>query len=114
MGEWMYRSTFSSPRHWLQVNGQLHVPASLPPLVRRLDGPKVGLDDLEKRKFFTLPGLELRPRRRPVAVPAHHHCYMRCETASSERTDLWYFRVGWSLVRLRTACLTGILMGAPI
>jgi hypothetical protein len=31
MGEWMYRSTFSWPRHSLEVSGQLHVPAALPP-----------------------------------------------------------------------------------
>jgi hypothetical protein len=24
-------------------------------------GPRAGLDDVEKRKFLTLPGLELRP-----------------------------------------------------
>jgi hypothetical protein len=29
-------------------------------------GPKTGLDDLEKRKFLTLPGLELRPLGRPA------------------------------------------------
>jgi hypothetical protein len=29
-------------------------------------GPRAGLDDVEKRKFLTLPGLELRPFRRPV------------------------------------------------
>jgi hypothetical protein len=29
-------------------------------------GSRAGLDDLEKRKFFTLPGLELRPFGRPV------------------------------------------------
>jgi hypothetical protein len=28
--------------------------------------PRAGLDDLEKRKFFTLPGLELRPLSRPA------------------------------------------------
>jgi hypothetical protein len=28
--------------------------------------PRAGLDDLEKRKFFTLPGLEFRPLRRPA------------------------------------------------
>jgi hypothetical protein len=27
----MYRSTFSWPRHWLEVSGQLHAPAALPP-----------------------------------------------------------------------------------
>jgi hypothetical protein len=30
MGEWMYRSTFSWPRHWLELSGQLHSPAALP------------------------------------------------------------------------------------
>jgi hypothetical protein len=29
-------------------------------------GPRVGLDDVEKTKFLTLPGLELRPLGRPV------------------------------------------------
>jgi hypothetical protein len=30
-------------------------------------GPRTGLDDVEKRKFFTLPGLELRPLRRAAS-----------------------------------------------
>jgi hypothetical protein len=30
-------------------------------------GPRAGLDDVEKRKFFTLPGLELRPLGRPAS-----------------------------------------------
>jgi hypothetical protein len=38
------------------------------PLDRRLGGPRAGLDDVEKRKFLTLPGLEFtflgRPARR--------------------------------------------------
>jgi hypothetical protein len=29
-------------------------------------GPRPGLDDVEKKKFLTLPGLELRPLRRPA------------------------------------------------
>jgi hypothetical protein len=28
--------------------------------------PRAGLDDVEKRKFLTLPGLELRPLGRPA------------------------------------------------
>jgi hypothetical protein len=28
--------------------------------------PRAGLDDLEKRKFLTLPGLELQPLSRPA------------------------------------------------
>jgi hypothetical protein len=31
--------------------------------------PRAGLGDLEKRKFLTPPGLELRPLGRPVAIP---------------------------------------------
>jgi hypothetical protein len=30
MVEWMYRSIFSWPRHWLEVSVQLHSPAALP------------------------------------------------------------------------------------
>jgi hypothetical protein len=29
-------------------------------------GPRAGLDELEKRKFLTLPGLELRPLGHPT------------------------------------------------
>jgi hypothetical protein len=29
-------------------------------------GPRTGLDDVEKRKFLILPGLELRPLGRPA------------------------------------------------
>jgi hypothetical protein len=29
-------------------------------------GPRAGLDDVENRKFLTLPGLELRPLGRPA------------------------------------------------
>jgi hypothetical protein len=29
-------------------------------------GPRADLDDVEKRKFLTLPGLELRPLGRPA------------------------------------------------
>jgi hypothetical protein len=31
MSEWMYRSTFSSPRHLLEVSDHLYTPAALPP-----------------------------------------------------------------------------------
>jgi hypothetical protein len=56
------------------VSGQLHAPAALSPrerapryaLDRRLGRPSAGLDDMQKRKFVTLPGLQLRPLGRPV------------------------------------------------
>jgi hypothetical protein len=34
-----------------------------------LEHPRAGLDDMEKLKFFTLLGLELRPLGSPVATP---------------------------------------------
>jgi hypothetical protein len=55
------------------VSDQLHAPATLPPgksprypLYRRLLNPRAGLNDMEKWKFFTLPGLELRSLGRPA------------------------------------------------
>jgi hypothetical protein len=64
----MYRATFSLPRQYRVVRGQLHAPPALPPpppprypLDKRPDGPQSRPDDVEK----TLPGLELRPLGRP-------------------------------------------------
>jgi hypothetical protein len=57
----------------LAGGGQLHVPVALPPGrfpgTHRIAGwvdPRAGLDDVKKRKFLTLPGLELRPLGRPT------------------------------------------------
>jgi hypothetical protein len=56
------------------MSGQIHTPADLP-LGRELPStywievwmePRTGLEDVEKRKFFILPGLELRPHSRPA------------------------------------------------
>jgi hypothetical protein len=54
MGEWMYRSTFSWPRHWLEVTGQLHAPSALPPgkslwypfVIGGWVDPRAGLDNM--------------------------------------------------------------------
>jgi hypothetical protein len=57
------------------VNGQLRAPAALsrgkdpPPRAHWIGGwvgLRAGLDNVEKRKFLKLPGLELRPLRRPA------------------------------------------------
>jgi hypothetical protein len=58
----------------MEVSGELHAPAALPPgkeppgtyCVGGWVNPRAGLDHLERRKFLTLPGLELRPLRRPA------------------------------------------------
>jgi hypothetical protein len=70
----MYRSTFSWPRHLMEVSGQLHAPVALPlgeraPGIHWIGGwvnPRVGLDDWEKIKFLHLPRLEFRPLCRPA------------------------------------------------
>jgi hypothetical protein len=51
------------------VSGQLHAPVTLPQGKKSpvhigwgiWVNPRAGLDDLEKKKFFILPGLEQRP-----------------------------------------------------
>jgi hypothetical protein len=58
----------------MEVSGQLHAPAALLPGERSLSirwiegwvGPRAGLDDVEKRKFLTVQGLELWPLGRPA------------------------------------------------
>jgi hypothetical protein len=58
----------------MKVSGQLHAPAALPrgkksPGTHWIGGwvdPRAGLDDVEKRKFLTLPGLKPRPLGRPA------------------------------------------------
>jgi hypothetical protein len=43
------------------MSGQLHAPALGTRWIGGWVGPRTGLDDVEKRKFLPLPGLELRP-----------------------------------------------------
>jgi hypothetical protein len=50
--------------------------------------PRAGLDDVEERKFLTLPGLELRPLGRPARRQSlyrlsYRGSYLFCE--------LWYY-----------------------
>jgi hypothetical protein len=73
----------------LEVSGQLHArplyPRGKGPGTHSIGGwvdPRAGQDDMEKRKFFTLPGLALGPlSRQPVvshyadyATPARNKC----------------------------------------
>jgi hypothetical protein len=74
MGEWTYRPTFSWPRHYLEVSGQIHAAAAIPPGERVPSthwiggwvGPRAGLDYMEKWKFLPPPGLELWLLYRPA------------------------------------------------
>jgi hypothetical protein len=68
MGQRMDRSMFYYPRHYFEVSGQLHAWEIGPGdhCKGGWIGPGTRLDDLEKKKFLTLPGLELRPLCRSV------------------------------------------------
>jgi hypothetical protein len=66
--------------------------------------PRAGLEDLEKRKFLTLPGLELRPPRSSVAsrytdyaIPAPHRWEDNIKMALREGG---YGDVDWINLRL--------------
>jgi hypothetical protein len=51
------------------MSGQFHATAALPPGTHWIGGwvdPRAGLDEVKKRKLFTLPVLELRPLGRPA------------------------------------------------
>jgi hypothetical protein len=47
VGEWMYRSTFSWSRHYLEMSGQLHSRATDVHWIGDSVGPRIGLDDLD-------------------------------------------------------------------
>jgi hypothetical protein len=74
MGEWMYRSTFFFASalgggEWSTSRPWRYTPGKDPPGIHWIGGwvgPRVGLDAVEKRKFLTLPGLQLRTLRRPA------------------------------------------------
>jgi hypothetical protein len=73
MREWMYRSTLLDlGTSWSWVVSFTALP--LYPGGKETSthwiggwvGPRAGLDDVKKKKFLTLPGLELRPLDRPA------------------------------------------------
>jgi hypothetical protein len=76
MGEWMYRSTFSWPRHQLEVSGQLHAPATLS-LGKKLQVPirqdagwAPDVDGVVKRKSWPYRDSNSDPSFvKPVASP---------------------------------------------
>jgi hypothetical protein len=74
MGEWMCRSTFFltsalAGGEWSASRPGRFTPGERAPGTHWIwgwVGPRAGLDNLEKRKFLTLPGLELWPLSRPA------------------------------------------------
>jgi hypothetical protein len=54
-------------------------------------GPRTGPDDVEKRKFLTLPGLELRR----LCRPASHYtdCAIPAPTNNAVNSKLWFWHM---------------------
>jgi hypothetical protein len=80
----MYRSMYSSPRHWMKVSGQFHAPAALPPEERAPSthwignwvGPRAGLDDVERwRGEKSCP--DRHSNSRPLGRPARNQSLYR-------------------------------------
>jgi hypothetical protein len=73
MGEWMYIHIFFTSAlvggKWSASRPGRFTPGEIAPSTHWRGGwvdPSAGLNDVEKRKFSTVPGLELRPFRRPA------------------------------------------------
>lgn len=47
-------------------------------------GPRAGLDDVEKRKLWALPGLELRPLRRAARTSRYTACALPTPIVNNE------------------------------
>jgi hypothetical protein len=59
-------------------------------------GPKAGLEDVERRKFFTLQGLELRPLGRPTrsqSLYRKHFLYLLPPKCSEDGSNIFLKRV---------------------
>jgi hypothetical protein len=88
----MYRFTFFLTWALLEVSGQLWV------------GPRVGLNNVETRKFLNLPGLELRPLGRPPTAlfrqaETNFHLHVPVAVSLGGRANSTYYRLpetGWT------------------
>jgi hypothetical protein len=59
------------------------------PLNKRLVDPRAGLDNVEKRKLLTLPGLELRPLGRPARSQSLYRLSYRGQLVKIQPVVLW-------------------------
>jgi hypothetical protein len=74
MGEWIYRCTFFltsalAGSEWSFSRPGRFIPGERAPGIHWIGGwveTRAGLDEVEKRKFLTLPGFELRTLCRPA------------------------------------------------
>jgi hypothetical protein len=81
------------------VSGHLHAPADLPPggkppgthWIGFWVGPRAGLDNVEKRKFLILPGLELRPPGRPPVASRYTDYAIPAPLTMAGVWNIWSF-----------------------
>jgi hypothetical protein len=93
-------------------SGELDAPAALPPVLISIGGwvdPRADLDEMKKRQFFILPGLELRPLGRPARSQS---LYPLRYPGSLEEIGVdvrillkWMLKLGWgSTAQNRAQC----------
>jgi hypothetical protein len=79
MGEWMYRSPYSWPRHYLEASGQLHAPAASHPgkkttyWIGDLIHPRNDMEDVEGKNSWPIGTRAVQPLARRYtyyAIPA--------------------------------------------
>jgi hypothetical protein len=108
-GDSMYRPTFSRPRHYLEVSGQRHVPATLPPgtgfrfTLNRMQGGHQRRSGLRGEEKILVPtGIQTPTPRssspQPVVMP----------TVLSHLNNVWYRK------QLRTYLLCNFLLPSNI
>jgi hypothetical protein len=69
-------------------------------------GPRTGLDDVEKKKFLTLPGLELQPFGRPtrrhslyrLSYPGSFVGFSNVVMKLEVVYDAWNFMATWATI----------------
>jgi hypothetical protein len=65
-------------------------------------GPTAGLDDVEKRKFSTPPGLEIRPLGRLARSQSLYQCAILAPTLTLYEKIICFFKEGNKLIKKRT------------
>jgi hypothetical protein len=102
------------------VSGQLHASATLPPgkelaRIHRIGGwvgPRIGLNDVEKRKFLNLLGLELRTFSHPARSQSLYRVRYpgsQFHLCKPEKSDLCY-RLVYYISYITSRCFSILLL----
>jgi hypothetical protein len=69
--------------------------------------PRTGLDNVNKRKFLTLPGLELKPLGRPTRIQSLHRRAYAIDRASLHDITIAKLCVGYLRKQSSHTCSSG-------